>query len=98
MVRNSHCSGYTCIQCKIIHYNITFHTFVCGVGSSEEATCNKKKQKVDGHIKENKGKDQMTQKTDNTTSKNANKCFSTKHFKLDLKISKIYADDFKCPT
>ena len=50
---------------------MTFHTFVGGVGSSEEATCNKKKQKVDGHIKENKVKDQMTQKADDTTSKNA---------------------------
>ena len=50
---------------------MTFHKFVGGVGSSEEATCNKKKQKVDGHINENKVKDQMTQKADDTTSKNA---------------------------
>ena len=50
---------------------MTFHTFVSGVGSSEEAICNKKKQKVVGHIKENKVNDQMTQKADDTTSKNA---------------------------
>ena len=67
---------------------MTFHTFVGGVGSSEEATC-KKRKKVDGHIKENKGKDQMTQKADDTTSKNASKCFSTKYFILGLKISKF---------
>ena len=31
----------------------------------------------------------MTQKADDTTSKNASKCFSTEYFILELKISKF---------
>lgn len=48
-----------------------------------------KKKKSRWTYQKNKGKDQMTQKADDTTSKNASKCFSTKYFILELKISKF---------